>query len=122
MTDLAVLYKALAEEPRLRILALLHRHGELCVCDVEVALAVSQSKASRHLRYLAAAGLVVDRREGVRMHYRIPPRLDEVRARILEGVRPFLDEEVRWREDEVRLQRWLVSKALAGGPETVGLG
>jgi len=122
MTDLAAIYKALAEEPRLRILALLHRHGELCVCDVEAALDVSQSKASRHLRYLAAAGLVVDRRVGVRMHYRVPPHLDEVRARVLEGVRPFLDEAARWREDELRLQRWLVNKALAGGAEFVELG
>lgn len=121
MTDLAVLYKALSEEPRLRILALLHRHGELCVCDVEAALDVSQSKASRHLRYLAAAGLVVDRREGVRMHYRIPPRLDEVRTRVLEGVRPFLDEEARWQGDELRLQQWLVRKALSGGPAWVEL-
>ncbi|NIP15053.1 MAG: ArsR family transcriptional regulator, partial [Pseudomonadales bacterium] len=37
---------------RLNILALLFGHGELCVCEVERFLRVSQSKASRHLRYL----------------------------------------------------------------------
>lgn len=112
MHDVAPLYKALSEDARLRILALLHRHGELCVCDVEAALDVSQSKASRHLRYLAAAGLVEDRRDGVRVLYRIPESLDALRETVLSGVRPFLDEARRWRDDEERLQRWLVRKSL----------
>ena len=121
MTDLAQLYKALSEEARLRILALLMRHGELCVCDVEAALDATQSKTSRHMRYLAQAGLVQDRREGVRLHYRIVEAPDQDRARVLDGVRAFAEEAWRWREEEERLQAWLVRKGLAAVRDPVAL-
>jgi DNA-binding transcriptional ArsR family regulator len=58
MTTLANKFKALSEDVRLQILALISQHGELCVCEVERLLEISQSKASRHLRYLLNAGLV----------------------------------------------------------------
>jgi DNA-binding transcriptional ArsR family regulator len=45
---------------------------ELCVCDIMGVLSITQSKASRHLRYLFNAGLVTDRREGLWKYYRIP--------------------------------------------------
>ena len=64
------LFKALADETRLRILNLL-AHGELCVCEIEQALEIGQSKASRHLAYLRNAGLVTDRREGPWMYYAV---------------------------------------------------
>ncbi len=64
------LFKALADETRLRILNLL-AHGELCVCEIEQALGIGQSKASRHLAYLRNAGLVTDRREGPWMYYAV---------------------------------------------------
>ena len=62
MIALANLFKALADETRLRILALLTDCDELCVCDIEQVLSITQSKASRHLRYLANVGLVEGRR------------------------------------------------------------
>jgi len=64
------LFKAFADETRLRILNLL-AHGELCVCEIEQALEIGQSKASRHLAYLRNAGLVTDRREGPWMYYAV---------------------------------------------------
>jgi len=64
------LFKALADETRLRILALL-REGELCVCDLMAVLNLPQSTVSRHLAYLRNAGLVEDRRRGVWMFYRL---------------------------------------------------
>jgi ArsR family transcriptional regulator len=72
MRELSDIFKALGDETRLQIMALLLEHGELCVCDIESVLGASQSKTSRHLRYLLHAGLVQDRREGVWMHYSIP--------------------------------------------------
>jgi ArsR family transcriptional regulator len=119
--DLAQIYKALSEEARLRILALLMRHGELCVCDVEAALDATQSKTSRHMRYLAQAGLVRDRREGVRMYYRIVEAPDPDRARVLDGVRAFAGEAWRWESEERRLQAWLLRKALAAAADPVAL-
>ena len=58
-------------ETRLRIVNLLAHRGELCVCDVESILEVSQSKASRHLTYLKNAGVVTDRRDGAWVYYRL---------------------------------------------------
>ncbi len=68
MRNSAELFKALADETRLRILNLLVQ-GELCVCDIMAVLDVGQSKASRHLAYLRNVGLVRDRRNGVWMYY-----------------------------------------------------
>jgi ArsR family transcriptional regulator, arsenate/arsenite/antimonite-responsive transcriptional repressor len=70
MKTTARLFKALSDETRLRILALL-REGELCVCDLMAILELPQSTVSRHLAYLRNAGLVDDRRQGVWMFYRL---------------------------------------------------
>ena len=64
----ATIFKALSDETRLRIYLLLG-NGELCVCQIQVALALSQTKISRHLTVLRNAGLVVARREGLWMYY-----------------------------------------------------
>jgi len=62
------LFKALADETRLRILSLLSS-GELCVCEITKVLDIGQPKASRHLAVLRQADLVSDRREGMWMYY-----------------------------------------------------
>ena len=69
MQKKAKIFKALADETRLRILALL-LEGELCVCEIIAALELPQSTTSRHLAYLRNSGWVKDRRQGVWMYYR----------------------------------------------------
>jgi ArsR family transcriptional regulator len=64
------LFRALGDETRLRIVALLS-HGELCVCHLESALDLNQSTASRHLGILKAAGIVDSRRDGTWVYYSI---------------------------------------------------
>ena len=71
MKAIAQTYKALGDETRLRIMALLLNRQELCVCDIMAALELPQSTISRHLSYLRNAGLVVDRRQGKWMYYKI---------------------------------------------------
>ncbi|MDE2490367.1 MAG: metalloregulator ArsR/SmtB family transcription factor [Elusimicrobia bacterium] len=63
------MFRAFADETRLRVLSLLSRGGELCVCDLQAILRLSQPKTSRHLAYLRRAGLVKVRREGLWRHY-----------------------------------------------------
>lgn len=70
MRDFERIFKALADQTRLRILNLL-LHGELCVCDIQRVLDSSQPNVSRHLTYLKNSGLVTDRREGARIYYRL---------------------------------------------------
>ena len=91
MNDLARRFKALSEELRLQILALLFRHGELCVCEVERFLGVSQSAASRHFRYLASANLVEGRRDGQWVYYRVAAPQDVRHAMLLEALEDLLD-------------------------------
>src|SRR5262250_1886651 len=70
------LFKALGDETRLRIVALLS-HGELCVCHLEDALGISQPNASRHLAVLRNAGVVEPRRNGNWVYYRLVEQTDE---------------------------------------------
>lgn len=70
------LFKALGDEIRLKILALLG-NGELCVCDIMEVLDLPQSTVSRHLAYLKHSLWVVGRRNGKWMYYRLHPDLPE---------------------------------------------
>jgi ArsR family transcriptional regulator len=66
----ARLFQALSDPTRLRLLQTLRR-GERCVCDLMDATDAAQSRVSFHLRVLKDAGLIVDRRAGRWVHYRI---------------------------------------------------
>lgn len=70
----ALLFKALGDETRLKMIGLL-KHGELCVCDLMEVLELPQSTASRHLAYLKNSGWVVGTRRGKWMYYKIHPDL-----------------------------------------------
>lgn len=61
-------FKALADTTRLRMLGLLAVR-EMCVCEVMVALELTQPTASHHLRILENVGLVKDRKEGKWVFY-----------------------------------------------------
>ncbi len=65
------LLKAFADPVRLRLLNLLSDDREVCVCYLHGALELPQPTVSRHLAYLRKAGLVVGRKEGLWVHYRL---------------------------------------------------
>ena len=85
-TPLPKLLRALSEETRLRILHLLFRSGELCVCDIEDIIGGPQTKISRHLAYLRRAGLVRARRQGLWMLYSLPSDSSGVLDELLQCV------------------------------------
>jgi len=68
MNNLLPIFKALSDETRLRILALL-RDGEVCVCDMAETLGMTQPNISFHLSMLKEAGLIKDRKHGRWIHY-----------------------------------------------------
>jgi len=74
-------FKAFADPTRLRILGLL-AGGEICVCNIHECLDIPQPTASRHLAYLRKKGLVVARKDGLWVHYKLAP-LDEPVMRVL---------------------------------------
>jgi ArsR family transcriptional regulator, arsenate/arsenite/antimonite-responsive transcriptional repressor len=90
MKQIARAFKALADETRLRILALLLAEGELCVCDIMAALQLPQSTVSRHLAYLKNTGWVDDRREGVWMYYSIDKQGSAFHSGMIAFLRPRL--------------------------------
>jgi DNA-binding transcriptional ArsR family regulator len=61
-SDLLIRLSALTDDTRLRMLALLAQHDELCAQDIMTQLDLSQSAASRHLRQLSATGYITERR------------------------------------------------------------
>ena len=69
-------YKCLADKTRLMCLLLMETKGELCVCDLTMALQVSQPKISRHLANLRNCGVVASRKQDQWVHYKINPELD----------------------------------------------
>lgn len=69
-------FKAIADETRLKMILLIQQHGELCVCELVSALALSQPKISRHLAQLRKAQLLVDRKQKQWVYYRINPQLE----------------------------------------------
>ena len=78
------LFKNLADETRLGIVLLLKARGELCVCDLCTALAQSQPKISRHLAMLRESGLLLDRKQGKWVHYRLSPQMPAWAAQVIE--------------------------------------
>ncbi len=72
LADSTRLLKAFADPVRLRLLSLLTgERDEVCVCHLHEALELSQPTVSRHLAYLRKHGLVVGRKEGLWVHYRL---------------------------------------------------
>lgn len=96
------LFKALGDETRLRIVALLS-HGELCVCHIESALSLPQPTASRHLATLRAAGIVEPRRQGTWVYYRIADQDDKDCGKQLRAVVKLFGRKETLRKDVERL-------------------
>ena len=105
-SELAARLKALADETRIKMLVLLSRHDELCVCDFEYALSITQSKASRHLRYLYRARILDERREGVWIHYRLADDLHPTLKTIISSIQDAFDPGA-FDDIEERLRPWL---------------
>jgi ArsR family transcriptional regulator len=104
LTELEQLFRALADETRLRILGLLLT-GEVCVCHIHESLRISQPKASRHLAYLRRAGLVATRRDGLWVHYRLAESPSSLVTTVRQAVAHALGHVDGIHRDAERLQK-----------------
>jgi ArsR family transcriptional regulator len=100
--DLALLFAALSDRTRLRLLNLMDGR-EVCVCYFVEILGQSQPKISRHLAYLRRAGVVAARREGKWMHYKIVVPSNAGAARILRETLAVIRGEKAMQVDLARL-------------------
>ncbi|TFD98384.1 metalloregulator ArsR/SmtB family transcription factor [Jeotgalibacillus sp. R-1-5s-1] len=67
--NVANLFKALADDTRMKIALILSREDELCVCDVAEVIGSSNATASHHLRHLKSLGLAKSRKVGKQVYY-----------------------------------------------------
>lgn len=69
--EVVQIFKALADETRLRIAYSLTLEEEMCVCDVAAVIDSSVATASHHLRYLRDHSLAKSTRKGRMVYYRL---------------------------------------------------
>ncbi|MFY2738227.1 ArsR family transcriptional regulator [Pseudocitrobacter sp. RIT415] len=100
------LFKILSDETRLSIVLLLRESGELCVCDLCITLKQSQPKISRHLAMLRESGLLLDRKQGKWVHYRLSPHIPAWAAQVIEQA---------WSSERDGLQRMAQKREANGG-------
>lgn len=108
MMEVETVFKALGDTNRLRIVNLL-LHGELCVCDIQYVLENSQPNISRHLAYLKRSEMVLDRRDGYRVFYRLANVKRSEKKRLFEFLRRIFESETQLNRDTQRLKEAIAS-------------
>lgn len=114
MIALGNFFEALADGTRRRILALILKEEELCVCELFFALDVPQPKVSRHLAVLREAGVLSVRKQGTWVFYHIHPELPFWAVKSLEMMAQGLANDPEYLHDHSRLV------AMAGRPDRCG--
>ena len=106
LADSTRLLKAFADPVRLRLLNLLSgEREEVCVCHLHEALGLSQPTVSRHLAYLRKHGLVVGRKEGLWVHYRLAKAKAGLHRILLGCLDSCLGDPVVFSQDRQRMER-----------------
>jgi ArsR family transcriptional regulator len=93
--------KAVADGTRVKILKMLETR-DLCVCEMQAVLRISQPSVSRHLRLLEDADLVRSQKEGMWTNFRLA-KSEEVN----QYSKAILDHLKDWLEDDQSIQKLL---------------
>jgi len=93
MREFVQAMKALSDRGRVKILKML-QHKVMCVCEIQEALGLAQSTASKHLKILEEAGLVTYRKEGLWVNYTLADgSKNPYVASLLGNLRHWLDDD-----------------------------
>jgi len=103
------IFKACADESRIRILHLIFTNGEMCISDLEKILDFTQAKTSRHLIYLKNSGILSFRRYNHWVFYQIK---DEV-AEIIKQIFQFLRKDQQLQKDQQVYETLFTNRELA---------
>ncbi len=103
------IFKACADESRLRILYLIFMNGETCISDLEKVLEFTQAKTSRHLIYLKNSGIVSFRRYNHWVFYQIKDEVYEILKQIFQ----FLRKDQQLERDQQLYQTLYTNRELA---------
>ncbi len=92
-SGLAVMFKALGDPVRLRLVSLIASHagGEACVCDISDSIDLTQPTISHHLKVLRAAGVVESERRGTWVYYSVIPSSLQLLSSMLLTADPTVD-------------------------------
>ena len=115
LAALESIFKALADQTRLRIVGLL-QSGEVCVCDIHGSLGLPQPTVSRHLAYLRKSGIVATRKEGLWVHYRLAELPDPVMQALLDAASHAVGHVSAAAKDRNRLGTRIALMPVAQGP------
>jgi len=111
------IYKALSDESRLRILNLLLQR-ELCVCEIEAVLSMSQTNVSRHLNKLKSAGIVGYSKKAQWVYYALNPEFVDQHPYLYQHLKEQLDREPLLISDLKRLNSGKTQAELCAAPTT----
>jgi ArsR family transcriptional regulator, arsenate/arsenite/antimonite-responsive transcriptional repressor len=103
------IFKACADESRLRILSLIFNNGEMCITDLEKILEFTQAKTSRHLIYLKNAGILSYRRYNHWVLYQVKDEVYEIIKQIFQ----FLRKDQQLEKDQSIYQTLFSNRELA---------
>lgn len=99
------IFKALADENRIRVFNIL-LHDELCVCEIEVMLDLSQSNVSKHLSKLKTAGIIERQKDAQWVHYKVSETFKNQYTELIKGLESGLLLNKEPMNDLKRLQRY----------------
>lgn len=106
MQDLKIItkiLKAISDKGRLRIISLLSKKKDLCVCEIKELIGLSQSTISSHLKKLENSGLITYNKDGKWINYNLDPNLDNDTKRLLEDLINILKSDPQLKKDYARL-------------------
>ena len=101
------LLRALADPVRLRLLNLLGTCDEVCVHHLHEALELPQPTVSRHLAYLRKHSLVIGRKEGLWVHYRLAKPASPLHGALIGSLGTWLGDPEVFGRDRRQLERVL---------------
>lgn len=99
------LFKALADENRMRIVNLLMSHN-LCVCEIETILGISQSNTSRHLTKLKQAKVIVSNKDAQWVHYEVGTSFKTEHKDLYDYLNGQLGQKALFQEDLRKLKKY----------------
>ncbi|MCI0751257.1 MAG: metalloregulator ArsR/SmtB family transcription factor [Flammeovirgaceae bacterium] len=103
------IFKACADESRLRILYLIFENGEMCIADLEKILDFTQAKTSRHLIYLKNSGILSFKRYNHWVFYQIKDEVYEIIKQLFQ----FLKKDQQLQKDQQIYQTLFTNRELA---------
>ena len=94
--------KALADESRIRMLALLKERNGLCVCEITEIIGLSQPTISSHLKKLQDAEIITYSKDGLWVNYSLDENMEKEVQQLLDSMVQILSEDERIKSDVLK--------------------